>query len=109
MVTNMPILEVNNLSVTFHTKQKMVKAVNNVSLSIEEQDSVGIVGESGSGKSTLAMAILQLLPKRITQVEGEVLLEGKDLFKLTEDQLSKLRWKQMAVVFQKSMNSQSRS
>lgn len=103
----MSILEVRNLTVAFHMKEKKVTAVNDVSFLIEEQDSIGIVGESGSGKSTLAMAILQLLPRRITKTEGEVFLEGSDLFKLTNEQLAKLRWKEMAVVFQKSMNALS--
>ncbi|MFE5278768.1 ATP-binding cassette domain-containing protein, partial [Bacillus cereus] len=72
----MSILEIKNLTVTFHTKDKITRAVNNISLSVEEQDSIGIVGESGSGKSTLVMAILQLLPKRIARIEGEVILDG---------------------------------
>ncbi|WP_372663536.1 ABC transporter ATP-binding protein [Cohnella sp.] len=103
----MPIVEVNNLSVTYKTKTKRVNAVNNVSFAIEERDALGIVGESGSGKSTLAMAILRLLPQHITEVSGEIRFNGTDLLKLTDEKLAKLRWKELAVVFQKSMNSLS--
>lgn len=67
-------------------------ACQHVSLEIEEQDSIGIVGESGSGKSTLASAVLRLLPQRITQVDGEILYNGKDLLKLTKDENGSLRW-----------------
>ena len=103
----MPILEVRNLSVAYTTKNRRIAAVQGVSLEIEERDAVGIVGESGSGKSTLAMAMLRLLPKNGAEVRGEVLLNGTDLLALPEDKLSKLRWKELAVVFQKSMNSLS--
>src|SRR5699024_10926657 len=78
-----------------------------VSLDIIEQDSIGIVGESGSGKSSLVMAILQLLPDRITKIQGKVYFKGNNLLELTEKELSKLRWKEIAAVFQKSMNSLS--
>lgn len=101
----MPILEVKNLDVTYKTEEKQIKAVNNVSFVIEEQDSIGIVGESGSGKSTLAMAILRLLPERIATIQGEVLFNGVNIMKLEESKLLKLRWKEMAAVFQKSMNT----
>ncbi|MDF1507245.1 ABC transporter ATP-binding protein [Robertmurraya sp. DFI.2.37] len=103
----MSILEIKNLTVTFHTKDKITRAVNNISLSVEEQDSIGIVGESGSGKSTLVMAILQLLPKRIARIEGEVILDGNNLFHCTDEQIRRIRWRDLAVVFQKSMNALS--
>ncbi|MDZ5472319.1 ABC transporter ATP-binding protein [Bacillus sp. 31A1R] len=103
----MPILQVKNLNVTYQTKNKQITAVNKVNFSINEQDSIGIVGESGSGKSTLAMAILRLLPNRIATVEGEVYLNGKDFLKLSDEELTKKRWKEIAVVFQKAMNALS--
>ena len=82
-------------------------ACQHVSLEIEEQDSIGIVGESGSGKSTLASAVLRLLPHRITQVDGEILYNGKDLLKLTKDEMDALRWTDLSIVFQKSMSALS--
>lgn len=101
------MLKVQNLNVTYKTKRKKVQAVRNVTFEIEKQDSLGIVGESGSGKSTLAMAVLRLLPKRITEVEGEVQLNGVDLLQLEENKLADMRWKEIAAVFQKSMNALS--
>ncbi|MFM9279142.1 ABC transporter ATP-binding protein [Paenibacillus jiagnxiensis] len=103
----MALLQIRNLSVSYHTGSRAVTAVNGVSLEVEEQDSVGIVGESGSGKSTLAMAILRLLPSRTARVEGEIIFGGQPLLKLGELELARLRWKELAVVFQKSMNSLS--
>lgn len=103
----MPIVEVKNLNVTYTAGGRQVAAVRGVSLEIEERDAVGIVGESGSGKSTLAMAILRLLPKGVARVGGEVLLDGTDLLALSEEQLSGIRWKKLAAVFQKSMNALS--
>jgi len=103
----MSLLEINNLNVEYRVEGKNIKAVKDVSLDIGVQDSIGIVGESGSGKSTLAMAILKLLPANITEITGEIIFDGVDLLKISEDELRKIRWKDIAVVFQKSMNSLS--
>ena len=102
----MKLLSIKNESVVYRSKTKNVLAVNNVSFDIDKQDSVGIVGESGSGKSTLALALLKLLPKN-ADVTGEVLFEDKDLLKLSTDEFNDLRWKEISIVFQKSMNSLS--
>lgn len=103
----MSLLELKNVNVNYVLKDKKIFACQHVSLEIEERDSIGIVGESGSGKSTLANAILRLLPKRITAVDGEILFEGKDLLKMNNNELNDLRWKEISVVFQKSMNALS--
>lgn len=100
----MALLELKNVNVRYIMKDKKVHACQHVSLEIEEQDSIGIVGESGSGKSTLASAVLRLLPHRITQVDGEILYNGKDLLKLTKDEMDALRWTDLSIVFQKSMS-----
>lgn len=102
------VLSVENLNVTYVNKSKRVMAVRNASFSINRGDSLGIVGESGSGKSTLAMAILGLLPAQTTQITGKALfLEDKDLFSISEKEMNEIRWKKLAVVFQKAMNSLS--
>ena len=101
-----PILSLEDFNVTYKAKAE-VYAVKNVSFAIEAGDSLGIVGESGSGKSTLAMALLGLLPKEIARVEGLVDFDGHELLTLSSDQLQELRWKELAVVFQKSMNALS--
>ena len=103
----MALLELKNVNVRYIMKDKKVHACQHVSLEIEEQDSIGIVGESGSGKSTLASAVLRLLPPRITQVDGEILYNGKDLLKLTKDEMDALRWTDLSIVFQKSMSALS--
>lgn len=103
----MSLLELKDVNVQYILKNKKILACQHIDLTIEERDSIGIVGESGSGKSTLANAILQLLPPKITNVEGEILFEGKDLLKCTREELNDLRWKELSVVFQKSMNALS--
>ena len=103
----MALLELKNMNITYKVGKKRVFAVQDACMEIEEQDAVGIVGESGSGKSTLAMGVLRLLSPRIADIYGEVIYNGQDFLKLNEDELSKLRWKEISVVFQKSMNALS--
>ena len=103
----MSLLELKDVNVQYILKNNKILACQHIDLTIEERDSIGIVGESGSGKSTLANAILQLLPAKITNVDGEILFEGKDLLKCTPEELNALRWKELSVVFQKSMNALS--
>lgn len=103
----MAILEIRDLCVTYLSGQKRVKAVDHVSMDIEQGDSLGIVGESGSGKSTMALAILRLHDPRVTEVTGQILFDGEDLLSADPDRLKQLRWKELSVVFQRSMNSLS--
>ena len=100
------ILTVKDLNVTYINKTRRVMAVRRASFSIDKGDSLGIVGESGSGKSTLAMALLRLHPKS-TEITGEALFDGKDLFSISEAEMNELRWMKLAVVFQKAMNALS--
>lgn len=103
----MKILNIENLNVMYFSNDKEVLAVDNVSFSINKGDSIGLVGESGSGKTTLAMAILRLLPSKIVKIQGSVEYNGKNLLEIDKSEFNKLRWKEIAVVFQKSMNSLS--
>lgn len=103
----MKILEINDLCVTYIAGEKRIKAVDHVSFAIDEGDSLGIVGESGSGKSTMAMAMLRLLDPRYTEITGAANYRGENLLTVDARRLSELRWKDIAVVFQKSMNSLS--
>lgn len=100
-------LSVEDLSVTYCGKHKQVKAVDHVSFSIEAGDSLGIIGESGSGKSTMINAFLRLLPEKTSRVTGKVLFDQDELLTCSPKRLQELRWKEIAVVFQKSMNSLS--
>ena len=94
----MSLLEIKDVNISYHTPTKTVYAVQDVSLNVEEEDSVGIVGESGSGKSTLAMG---------TEIEGQAVLNGKDLLSLSRKELNEVRWVDISVVFQKAMNALS--
>ena len=87
----MALLEVKNLHTYFKTKKGTVKAVNDVSYSLEAGKTIGIVGESGSGKSVSAMSILRLLDDNGYIAEGEILFEGKDLTKLSLDEMYHIR------------------
>ena len=87
----MSLLEVKNLHTYFKTRKGIVKAVNDVSYTLDEKKTVGIVGESGSGKSVSAMSILKLLDGNGYIAGGEVLFEGTDLTKLTEQQIYDIR------------------
>ncbi len=103
----MSLLSIKNANVIYKVKDTEIHAVNDVSFEVEQQDSVGIVGESGSGKSTLAMMILRLLPKDTSVTEGEIEFDDRELLKMTEEEFDKLRWTELAAVFQKSMNALS--
>ncbi len=100
-----PVLEVNNLSVHYHTSRGPVKAVENVSFDIRAHERLGLVGESGSGKSTIALALLRMIrpPGRIES--GQVVLDGTDLLRLSEEQMRTMRLNKIALVAQGAMNS----
>ena len=99
------VLELKNLNVTYVNKERRVMAVRNASFAIDKGDALGLVGESGSGKTTLAMAILRLLSH--AEVTGEAIFQGDNLIAMSDEQLNRLRWTGIAVVFQKAMNSLS--
>ncbi len=101
----MPLLEVKNLHTFFTTKKGIVKAVNDVSYSLEAGKTIGIVGESGSGKSVSAMSILQLLDGNGYIDSGEILLEGRDLTKLSQKEMYEIRGNDISVIFQEPMTS----
>lgn len=101
----MPLLEVKNLHTYFRTKKGIVKAVNDVSYSLESGKTIGIVGESGSGKSVSAMSLLHLLDANGYIEKGEVIFEGKDLTKLSIDEMYHIRGNAISVIFQEPMTS----
>ena len=101
----MPLLEVKNLHTFFTTRKGIVKAVNDVSYTLEAGKTIGIVGESGSGKSVSAMSILQLLDGNGYIDSGEILLDGEDLTKLSEKEMCHIRGNDISVIFQEPMTS----
>ncbi len=82
-----------------------VRAVEGVSFSIEKGQSLGIAGESGCGKTTVALSLMRLLPRAGRIINGEVLLNGKNLLTLSEDEMRDARWKNISIVFQGAMNA----
>ena len=100
------LLDVKDLSVTFQRRGgRPTRAVDGVSFSVRPGEVVGIVGESGSGKSVTSMAIMGLLPKRAVQVSGEAIFRGSNLLTMSAGQLSDLRGRELAMVFQDPMSS----
>ena len=100
------LLEVRNLKTYFKTDAGIVKAVDGISFTVKEGETLGIVGESGSGKSVTNLSIMRLIPSppgRI--VDGEVLFEGKDILKLSESALRHIRGNEISMIFQDPMTS----
>ena len=101
-----PLLDIRDLHTEFRTGAGIVRAVDGISYSVQAGETVAIVGESGSGKSVGAMSILRLIPDppgRITA--GEVLFDGRDLLKLSEEEMRRLRGSQIGMIFQEPMTS----
>lgn len=101
----MSLLEIKNLHTYFETRRGLIKAVYGVTLKVEKGRTLGIVGESGSGKSQTAMSILRLFEHNQKVYEGEILFEGKDLTKLSELELRKIRGNDVSMIFQEPMSS----
>ena len=99
------LLEVKDLHTFFTTRRGVVKAVNNTSYSVREGETLGIVGESGSGKSVSAMSILRLLDGNGYIDSGEILFNGRDLTKISRDEMYEVRGNEISVIFQEPMTS----
>ncbi len=100
------LLEIKNLTTRFHTEEGVVRAVNGISYTMKEGETLGVVGESGCGKSVHALSILRLIPIPPGKIEkGEVWFKGRDLLKLDESDMRLLRGSEIAMVFQDPMTS----
>lgn len=100
------ILEVSNLKTQFFTQDGVVHAVNGVTYSVDEGETVAIVGESGSGKSVGVMSLIRLIPQPPGKiVDGTVVFDGRDLLTLSEDELRRIRGNRIAMIFQDPMTS----
>jgi oligopeptide transport system ATP-binding protein len=107
MKDNMPtLLEVRNLRTQFFTQDGVVQAVNGISYHLNEGETLGIVGESGSGKSVGVMSLIRLIPTPPGKiVEGEVVFDGQDLLKISDDEIRAVRGNKIAMIFQDPMTS----
>lgn len=101
-----PILEVKNLKISFKTLEDPVHAIRDVGFTLNKGETLAIVGESGSGKSVSTKVITRLLPKKVTQITGgEILYEGQDLLKISDNDMTHIRGKEIAMIFQDPMTS----
>jgi peptide/nickel transport system ATP-binding protein len=94
------LLEVKDLRVHFPTEDGLVKAVDGVSYTIRQGETLGIVGESGSGKSVSFLTVMGLITKSQARIEGEILFRGQDLLKLPPDELRHIRGDEISMIFQ---------
>ena len=101
-----PLLKVNNLHISFCRDDKWQEAVHGVDFEVFEGKTLGIVGESGSGKSVSNLAVMQLLDRRKSKIEADsILLEDIDISRYNDDQMSEIRGKKIAMIFQEPMTS----
>ena len=100
------LLEIRDLVTRFYTQDGIVYAVNGISYTLNEGETLGIVGESGSGKSVHALSILGLIPIPPGKIErGEIIFEDRDLLKLSREELRRIRGREIAMIFQDPMTS----
>lgn len=100
------VMDIKDLVVHYETDEGVVEAVNNVSLQIHKGEILGLVGETGAGKTTLALSMMNLLPYPPSHViGGEVLLEGKDVMKMSKSEILKVRGKKISMIFQDPMTA----
>ena len=99
------ILEVKNLKVSFRTQAGTLKAVRDISLDLKRGKTLAIVGESGSGKSVTAKAILGILAGNTIIEGGEILYDGKDLLKISEEDFHNIRGDKISMIFQDPLSS----
>ncbi len=101
----MNILEIKDLHTYFEMREGTIKAVNGVSLSVKEGQTLGVIGESGSGKSQTAMSVLKLFEKNQKIVSGEIIFGGRDISSISEKELRAIRGNEISMIFQEPMTS----
>ena len=100
------LFSVRNLTVEYHSGESIIRAVNDVSFSLNAGQTLGLVGETGAGKTTIAKASLRILPEHsVERVAGEVLFEGKDVLQMNDAELRDLRGKKISMIFQDPMTA----
>ena len=101
----MSLLEVDDLAVSFARAGRRVRVLDGVSFSIEPSEILGVVGESGSGKTVTALALARLLGEQGTIERGRIMLDGRDLATLSADEMTAVRGRDLAMIFQEPMTS----
>ena len=105
MNSNSKMLKLRNLKTYFYTSAGIIRACDDVSFDIEKGRNLGLVGESGCGKTICCLSILNLLPEEAKILSGEVIFENKNLLKLNQNELRKIRGNKISMVFQEPMTS----
>ncbi len=106
MTDTTPLLEVKNLKLHFRTQKGVVQAVDGVDLELDFHRAVVILGESGCGKTSLSKAMLRLLPRNVASYSGELVIKGRDVMPLTDEEYRQnVRWVSMSLVPQAAMNA----
>jgi peptide/nickel transport system ATP-binding protein len=100
-----PLLEVKNLRVHFPTDDGLVKAVDGLSVRVEQGETLGVVGESGSGKSVTFLTVMGLVNRKQANIEGEIMFRGRNLLELPPDELQEIRGSKISMIFQDPMTS----
>jgi peptide/nickel transport system ATP-binding protein len=100
-----PLLEVQDLSVHYATRRGVMRAVDGISFSLEAGRHLGLIGESGCGKTTAGRAMLRVLPRNGRIAAGQIRLKDRDLVSLRDDEMRRLRWREISMVPQSSMDS----
>ncbi len=100
-----PILEINNLSISFFTRLREIPAVMDFSVSVQPGEAVGLVGESGCGKSTVALGVMQDLGRNGRIVGGSIKFKGRDLSEMSAEELRDIRGSEIAMIYQEPMAS----
>ncbi|MFL5751638.1 MAG: ATP-binding cassette domain-containing protein, partial [Chloroflexota bacterium] len=95
-----PLLEVNGLRTSFHTRDGDVHAVDGINFHVDSGEIMGLVGESGCGKSVTSLSIMRLVAKPGRIEAGEVLFDGTDLLKVSEGEMRKIRGDRISMIFQ---------
>ncbi|HED24007.1 MAG TPA: ABC transporter ATP-binding protein, partial [Firmicutes bacterium] len=101
----MTLLAVDNLTTYYKLKEGYVQACENVSLRLEKGEALGLVGESASGKTTAALSLLKLLPDNAQIMAGSIRVNGREIAGAAEEELRRIRWKEIAIIFQGAMNA----
>ena len=104
-MTKLTLLQINNLEIEFPSRKSVLRAVDNVSLSLEKGDILGIVGESGAGKSTVGNALIGLLEPPGQMTKGEIFLHGNRIDNLPDSEKQKIRGKEIGMIFQDPLTS----
>ncbi len=99
------VLELKDLKMYYNTKQGIVKAADGISFVLNQGESMGLVGESGCGKTSVSMSIMRLLAENAEIVGGQILFKGKNIVNISEEEMNKIRWAGIAMIFQAAMNS----